>query len=75
MNSVGPAGAMSVNAGRRKLHNVGRCKDLSKLSQRLDEWKDQLDVFGAELHRCPETLRTMIDGIIPESIETELLDH
>ena len=68
-------GAMYVNAGRRKLHNFGRCNDLSKLSQHLDEWKDQLDEFGAELHRCPETLRTMIDEIIPESIETELLDH
>ena len=42
-------GAMTQNVGRRRLHNFGRCNDLSKLSAHLDEWKDQLDEYGAEL--------------------------
>ena len=68
-------GAMTKNLGRRRLHNFGRCNDLAKLSQHLDEWQNQLDEFGAELLQCPEQLRSMIDEVIPEAIETELLDH
>ena len=68
-------GQMSKNAGRRKFTNFGRCNDLSKLSQHLDEWLDQLEEFAPELLRCPEQLRSMVDEVIPESIETELLNH
>ena len=68
-------GQMSKNAGRRKFTNFGRCNDLSKLSQHLDEWLNQLEESAPELIRCPEQLRSMVDEIIPESIETELLNH
>ena len=68
-------GQATKNVGRRRLLDFGRCNELSKLSQHLDDWRNQLDEFSPELRQCPDTLRSMIDEIIPESIETELLNH
>ena len=34
-----------------------------------------LDEYGGELHACIATIRTLVDEVTPESIETELLDR
>ena len=68
-------GQMTKNIGRRRFITFGRCNDLSKLSQHIDEWQNLLDEFAPDMLQCPETLRSMVDEIIPESIESELINH
>ena len=68
-------GQMTKNIGRRRFITFGRCNELAKLSQHLDEWQNLLDEFAPDMLQCPETLRSMIDEIIPESIKNELINH
>ena len=68
-------GQMSKNIGRRRFITFSLCNELANLSQHLDEWQHLLDEFAPDMLQCPETLRSIVDEIIPESIENELLNH
>ena len=47
---------------------------MAKLSEHIDDWLDVLANCGTELASCPKLLRNMLLGILPKSLEQEILD-
>ena len=60
--------------GVRRLLDFPKCESLTKLSEHIDDWLDVLSNYGTELASCPTLLRNMLLGILPRSLEQEILD-
>ena len=60
--------------GMRRLQKFPKCENLTRLSEHIDDWLDVLANYGSELASCPKLLRNMLLGILPKSLETEMLD-
>ena len=60
--------------GIRRLQEFPKCENIAKLSEHIDDWLDVLADYGTELSSCPKLLRNMLLGILPKSIEQEILD-
>ena len=60
--------------GMRRLQEFPKCENMTKLSEHIDDWLDVLANYGTELANCPKLLRNMLLGILPKSLEQEILD-
>ena len=49
-------------------------KDLSRLSDHMDDWLDVLSQYGHELEHCPRMLRAMALKLLPRELEDEAME-
>ena len=66
-------GPIANVGGFKRIQEYPRCEDLKKLEKHLADWEELISKYGSNLLKCPEELRTMTLGVVPRSVEDELI--